>query len=427
MLPAQSSQGALGLPAQPSRSSPVPSVPALHLLPARSRPLALLGHDHRRSLSRGFGDGGNARGADAGNSKYSTTDLQLVQNIVSQVEFYLSDENLAKDAFLLKHVQKNKMGFVSIKLLTSFKKVKYLTRDWRLTLYALRFSELLEVNEAGTKVRRRIPIPESLLSVPPSKLLLAWDLLPQEQGVLPLFQRRFLETITRVFSPFGPIASIRILRPGRKPPSDVRNLLQLFPEMLSKCCALVEYESLESARRALEDLGRRGYPGGQSIRVVQLCGKGFKKKPGAERETPAEEQLGWKMPAAGRTYDSGDSLFCSSLGSDSALQLSPPTLSRDPPAPTWPGDDFQPRSVSGSLFSSSKAFPQLWTGWGSSGAESGSGWGSIWAPWSSSSPLDAKPSPGRPPAVKQAPEPLGPDGTKGFYSSLGRGGLPLRR
>lgn len=48
---------------------------------------------------------------------------QLVKRIVSQVEFYLSDENLAKDAFLLKHVQKNKMGFVSIKLLTSFKKV----------------------------------------------------------------------------------------------------------------------------------------------------------------------------------------------------------------------------------------------------------------------------------------------------------------
>lgn len=50
-------------------------------------------------------------------------DQQLIQRIVSQVEFYLSDENLAKDAFLLKHVQKNKMGFVSIKLLTSFKKV----------------------------------------------------------------------------------------------------------------------------------------------------------------------------------------------------------------------------------------------------------------------------------------------------------------
>ncbi|NXW95481.1 LARP6 protein, partial [Alopecoenas beccarii] len=173
-------------------------------------------------------------------------DPQLVWRIVSQVEFYLSDENLAKDAFLLKHVQKNKMGFVSIKLLTSFKKVKYLTRDWRLTLYALRFSELLEVNAEGTKVRRRVPIPESLLSVPPSKLLLAWELLPRAQDAL-LPQENFLETITRMFSPFGAIASIRILRPGRKPPSDMWRYVSRFPELLSRCCALVEYESLEGA------------------------------------------------------------------------------------------------------------------------------------------------------------------------------------
>lgn len=280
--------------------------------------------------------------------------------------------------------------------------VKYLTRDWRLTLYALRFSELLEVNEAGTKVRRRIPVPESLLSIPPSKLLLAWDLLPQEQGMLPLFQRRFLETITRVFTPFGPIASIRILRPGRKPPSDVRKLSQRFPELLSKCCALVEYESLESARRAFQDLAPRSYPGGQSIRVVQLCGKGFKKKPGAEREPSEEEQLGWRMPAADATSAYGSS---GSLESDSALQLSPPGLSKDPPAPTWPGDDFKPssfgRGFSGSLFSS-EVFPALWTGLGS-GSGAGSGWGnggSVWAPWSSHSLPEPKPAPGKPPAVK---------------------------
>ncbi|NXF72342.1 LARP6 protein, partial [Sclerurus mexicanus] len=175
-------------------------------------------------------------------------DPQLVRRIVAQVEFYLSDENLARDAFLLKHVQKNKMGFVSIKLLTSFKKVKYLTRDWRLTLYALKFSELLEVNKEGTKVRRRAPIPEALLSIPPSKLLLAWELQPREQDpLLPPLQESFLETILRMFGPFGAIASIRVLRPGRKLPSDVRRYAPRFPELLSRCCALVEYESLESA------------------------------------------------------------------------------------------------------------------------------------------------------------------------------------
>ncbi|NXD97421.1 LARP6 protein, partial [Chaetorhynchus papuensis] len=172
-------------------------------------------------------------------------DPQLVRRIVAQVEFYLSDENLAKDAFLLKHIQKNKLGFVSIKLLTSFRKLKHLTQDWRLTLYALKFSALLEVNKEGTKVRRRLPVPEYLLSMPPSKLLLAWVLQPFEQD-LPL-QKNFQETIMRMFSPFGAITSIRILRPGRKLPSDLRRYSTRFPELLSRCCALVEYESLESA------------------------------------------------------------------------------------------------------------------------------------------------------------------------------------
>ncbi|MBS2600001.1 hypothetical protein KFY57_28255, partial [Salmonella enterica subsp. enterica serovar Typhimurium] len=47
-----------------------------------------------------------------------------IQKIIAQVEFYLSDENLAVDSFLLKHMKRNKMGYISIKLLTSFKKVK---------------------------------------------------------------------------------------------------------------------------------------------------------------------------------------------------------------------------------------------------------------------------------------------------------------
>uniref|UniRef100_A0A8C3MQE6 HTH La-type RNA-binding domain-containing protein n=1 Tax=Geospiza parvula TaxID=87175 RepID=A0A8C3MQE6_GEOPR len=296
-------------------------------------------------------------------------DPQLLRRIVAQVEFYLSDENLARDAFLLKHVQKNKMGFVSIKLLTSFKKVKYLTRDWRLTLYALKFSALLEVNKEGTKVRRRLPIPEHLLSVPTSKLLLAWELQPREQD-LPL-QKTFLDTITRMFSPFGAIASIRLLRPGRKLPPDVRRYSARFPELLSRCCALVEYESLESARSAADSLGQRDWHGG--IRVVRLCGKGGKKK-------FSEERAAWKVPAAALSIPRSPregSLPCSAPqpGDDAAGSLSF-LLDQELLAPTWPGGDFTPGD--------SSAFPGSFLPALGVGTEScpGGAAGS-WTPWSS--------------------------------------------
>ena len=50
---------------------------------------------------------------------------------VNQVEFYFSDANITRDKFLLKHVRRNKEGFVSLKLVASFKRVKHLTKDWR--------------------------------------------------------------------------------------------------------------------------------------------------------------------------------------------------------------------------------------------------------------------------------------------------------
>jgi la-related protein 6 len=70
-----------------------------------------------------------------------------------QVEFYFSDANITKDKFLLKHVRRNKEGFVSLKLVASFKRVKHLTRDWRQVTEAVeRKAERLEVNAARTKV-----------------------------------------------------------------------------------------------------------------------------------------------------------------------------------------------------------------------------------------------------------------------------------
>lgn len=48
----------------------------------------------------------------------------LCLKIKTHLEELFSDSHLAEDGFLLKHVQKNKQGFVSLKLLTSLKKVQ---------------------------------------------------------------------------------------------------------------------------------------------------------------------------------------------------------------------------------------------------------------------------------------------------------------
>lgn len=66
--------------------------------------------------------GGENDGDELGHT-WKPPEHELILKLVAQIEYYFSDENLEKDAFLLKHVRRNKQGYVSVKLLTSFKKV----------------------------------------------------------------------------------------------------------------------------------------------------------------------------------------------------------------------------------------------------------------------------------------------------------------
>lgn len=85
--------------------------------------LGLSSHvDSVPSLSSLSSSGGENDGEDFGHN-WTAPNQDLILKLVAQIEYYFSDENLEKDAFLLKHVRRNKMGYVSVKLLTSFKKV----------------------------------------------------------------------------------------------------------------------------------------------------------------------------------------------------------------------------------------------------------------------------------------------------------------
>ncbi|XP_078527520.1 la-related protein 6-like [Lissotriton helveticus] len=399
-------------------------------------------------------------------------DSNLIKKLVSQVEFYLSDENLTRDAFLLKHVQKNKMGFVSIKLLTSFKKVKYLTRDWRTTLYALNFSDNLEVNEEGTKVRRKSPVPESLLGLAPTKLLLAWDFVLQDHAPNSLVQNTTIEIVTKIFSPYGAIVSIRVLKPGKEVPSYVKKYLAKFPELNIKSCALIEYESLESAIKAHEELSRNQCStNGVSIKVVLLNERGVRKKNGEEKEELEDAGFVDKKPTKKQTRAADqlqhaveDLSLYSSSESDSA-PASPVFTSRClsasaftngivcSPAIFKPVSFSSPRSsplLTRKLFAHShypsplaveqvnRGFSthgtspemQKFTDYSSdSGISSGSPWVKQRKAAAYSKLMEKKPSGGTsssflPSGVIRLPH--GPDGSKGFHNSIGRGKLVLR-
>ncbi|GCC38388.1 hypothetical protein chiPu_0016902 [Chiloscyllium punctatum] len=226
-------------------------------------------------------------------SDWRSPEPELIQKLIAQIEYYLSDENLEKDAFLLKHVRRNKMGYVSVKLLTSFKKVKHLTRDWQTTAFALKHSELLELNEEGRKVRRKTAVPVFPSENLPSRMLLIHDLhmCPEFQFLNQNHesehggsQEKVMEYILKVFGSFGTISSVRVLKPGRELPADVKRLSNRYSQLGVKECVIIEFEDVESAIKAHETLGKT-----EGMKVVLIGMKPPKKKVVREKTKEPED------------------------------------------------------------------------------------------------------------------------------------------
>lgn len=165
---------------------------------------------------------------------------ELQERIMEQVEWYFSDENLLKDSFLMKHIRRNKQGFVSLKLVASFRKVKALTKDWKVVQTSLSLSSKLELNEERNKVRRLAPVLEVDYSHALRTVII--QNYPNSQPTS--------EDIEKEFTQYGDVTLVRILYPGRSVPLDVKPSRSRHPAIGKSLCILVEFESQEGAEKA---------------------------------------------------------------------------------------------------------------------------------------------------------------------------------
>ncbi|KAG9353816.1 hypothetical protein JZ751_011940 [Albula glossodonta] len=388
---------------------------------------------------------------------WTPPDNDLVQKMVSQIEHYLSNENLAKDPFLLKHVRRNKMGYVNIKLLTSFKKMKNLTRDWRTTAYALQQSLVLELNTEGNKVRRKNPVPESLLVQVPSRLLLVWNISESPAGEVGGPQKSSMEKAVAMLSPFGTISTVRIFRSGRELPPEIRKYGYKYPELCSQDSVLVEYEDMEGAGHAyhvlsqsnssvsvalvgrcsrkktssdaghLEDSYARRGVAILNRRMEQLQFRGEDSSPcsSSESEFTASSPLHAPCVSMGQLHSSYHSVV---LGpSPKSSPRSSPRVLHAPP----PGPRMSPLLAS-EVWRSPETSPELHRR--HSGNSDGSGTPS--SPWVQRRRLAATRASSLEDGLSQAPKrvsngdslplgiirfPHGPDGSRGFHNTHGRG------
>ncbi|XP_070692341.1 la-related protein 6a [Pempheris klunzingeri] len=415
--------------------------------------------------------GAGTSGGELEEESWQPPDPDLIQKLVTQIEYYLSDENLEHDAFLLKHVRRNKLGFVSVKLLTSFKKVKHLTRDWRTTAYALRQSDILELNDEGRKVRRKSAVPVFASESLPSRMLLLSDLqswpelaaLAKDNGGIEggaTQQEQLMKLLLKAFGTYGAIASVRVLKPGKDLPADLKRLSGRYTQLGTEECAIVEFEEVEAAVKANEAVGSEdGGPGSLGLKVVLIGTKPPKKK--VPKERPREEGGMRKSRSLNSRVRElqyhGDDSACSSSETEStptSPRLARKSQSCNKLSPTTAGINFQNNHLSpgmsprNSPWSSPRASPcpqrksphshksplaegrlspepgRRWADYSSDSSLTPSG-----SPWvqrrkqvasQESSPVGSpmmgrkiQNADGLPPGVMRLPR--GPDGTRGFH------------
>lgn len=219
----------------------------------------------------------------SGDDDITPPDNELLTKIINQVEFYFSDANILKDPFLLKHVRRNKEGYVSLKLIASFRKVKAFTKNWKVVTYSLRHSEKLEVNELGTKVRRRDPLPIQPETAP-LRTVVALNL---------PFEKPVANDVQEMVSKYGEVILIRILKPDSPFPSDVKRYLAKCPEIGHVTSALIEFKSQDAATKAVQEMdGKNDWRGFKVIPLVQPeISKDSQSKPSplAKKSPPTEK------------------------------------------------------------------------------------------------------------------------------------------
>ncbi|XP_048490353.1 la-related protein 6A isoform X2 [Beta vulgaris subsp. vulgaris] len=195
--------------------SPVNEVPALHSPPPSD-------DDARLSIESAV-----------------SSDVDLRAKIIKQVEYYFSDENLPDDKFLMKQVKKDKEGFVSISLIASFRKMKRLTKDSSLIIDSLKESSQLVISSDGKKVKRLHPLPSKEDKGPELCTVVVANL-PEDHSV---------QNIQKIFGLAGSIKNISIHDPYAT--EDLMKRNNTVKLVSSKMYALVEYESVEAAEKAV--------------------------------------------------------------------------------------------------------------------------------------------------------------------------------
>ncbi|KAM7486438.1 hypothetical protein LguiA_002447 [Lonicera macranthoides] len=212
---------------------------------------------------------------------------ESTQKIISQVEYYFSDVNLATTDHLMRFINKDPEGYVPISVVASFKKIKTLISSNSQLAAILRNSAKLVVSEDGKKVRRQLPLTESDMEELQSRIIVAENL-PEDHCY---------QNLMKIFSSVGSVKTIRTCQPqaSNGGASSASRTAKADGMLFSnKLHAFVEYESVDLAEKAIGELNEEGnWRNGLRVRLLlrrtTKAAQGRVKRAGHEGEAQRKE------------------------------------------------------------------------------------------------------------------------------------------
>jgi hypothetical protein len=179
--------------------------------------------------------------------------LPLRTQVMHQLEYYFSDDNLTKDKFLLKEMEKDdsKQGYIALELLSTFPRMQKLTTNIEELRAAVRESSILKLSKSGQRVRRD----------PPFEVPLSEEQQQEQRTVyvsyLPKNSDR--ESVKGIFGICGNIRRVDL--PLDKKTGEIKGI------------AFVEFEDKAQAKKAMHyfsDKGNDFYKLGIRVRAYSL-------------------------------------------------------------------------------------------------------------------------------------------------------------
>lgn len=200
--------------------------------------------------------------------------------IRKQVEFYFGDSNYRRDSFLRAAAENDADGFVPIKTLLTFNKLKKLTEDASAVATAVESSEEVELSEDKLSIRRKTPLPEEDLSKQRTVYVKGFD--PEDDTAT-------IDNIQEFFSRYGRVLYVR----QRKDPETKQ----------FKGSCFVEFEDREKAEACVNDAGNITWKDKPFDCVMHLADwlknrhekrKANKRKSATEKKEEESKQREWQ-------------------------------------------------------------------------------------------------------------------------------------